>query len=102
MAQLDEGCVGVNFLDKVQSHKGGLIRLKTELFWYYGRGWDNNPGRICLLLDADAAAMDTGTAGIDVAEAATATGGARVDAALLLIDGSPQWVWVAEQDVELL
>ena len=92
----------MNFLDKVQSHKGGLIRLKTELFWYYGRGWDNNPGRICLLLDADAAAMDTGTAGGGCGLGDIDPGGARVDAALLLIDGSPQWVWVAEQDVELL
>ena len=42
----------MNFLDNLQAHKGCLIHLKTQLYWYKGRGWDNNPGRICLLLDA--------------------------------------------------
>jgi hypothetical protein len=56
--------------------------------------WDNNPGRICLTLDAAAAPP-----AIPVACTAVATAAA---AAHLLIDGKPQWVWVAEQDVELL
>ena len=46
----------MTFLEMLQSHKGSLIRLKTELFWYGGRGWDKSPGRICLLLDAANAA----------------------------------------------
>jgi len=88
--------------ETLQSHRGGLLRLKTQLYWYDGRGWDNNPGRICLILDAAAdAAPSEPAAASDVVEAAEAPA-AGVAAALLLIDGSPQWVWVAEQDVELL
>ena len=75
------------FLDRLLSHKGGLIRLKTELYWYGGRGYDRSPDRICLLLDA----------------ARTAAAAARTAAAaLLLIESSPHWVWVAAEDVELL
>ena len=93
MAQLDEGCAGVNFLDKVQSHKGGLIRLKCQLYWYGDRGYDNSPGRICLLLDA---AESTTAAAADTA-ASFAEAAAR-----LLIDGKPHWIWVAEQDIDIL
>jgi len=36
------------------------------------------------------------------ADAGTRTATARSAAARLLIDGSPQWIWIAEADVELL
>jgi uncharacterized protein YcfL len=87
----------MTFLETLQAHKGGLLRLKTRLYWYDGRGYDNNPGRICLILDAAAttvaAAATTGTAA--AVRSTTA-------AAYLLLDGSPQWVWLAEEDIELL
>jgi hypothetical protein len=86
----------MTFLEQLQSHRGGLIRLKTELFWYGGRGFDDVPGRVCLLLDA---VGDIGSI------AAALTGAAETldsTAALLLIDGCPQWVWVSRQDVEFL
>ena len=83
----------MTFLEKLQSRKGGLIRLKTQLCWYDGQGWDNNPGRICILLDATAVLH---------ASIAAYTSGATTEVALLLIDGSPQWVWVDEQDIDLL
>jgi len=75
------------FLDDLQSHCGGLVRLPTPLFWYGGRGWDDTPGRLCLLLDAAAAAAAAPTVAA---------------AALLLIDGHPRWVRVTEGDVEFL
>ena len=84
----------MTFLEQLQAHKGGLIRLKTELCWFMGRGWDNNVGRVCLILDA--------AANILPADAGTRTATARSAAARLLIDGSPQWIWIAEADVELL
>jgi len=90
----------MTFLDKLQSHKGGLIRLKTQLFWYGGRGWDNAPGRICLILDATAAGREAAmTACAECNDLDTTI---RPDAAHLLIDGQPAWIWVAEQDIELL
>jgi len=86
----------MTLLEKLESHRGGLVRLPTELFWYGGRGWDGTPGRLCLLLDA--AAFDAPA----VATAAAAAAKAADADALLLIDGQPQWVRVVEKDVELL
>ena len=97
----------MTFLERLRSHKGGLIRLKTQLFWYGGRGWDNTPGRICLLLDADAA-TDVVRPSPTAATTAATTAAApppplrRPSAAHLLIDGQPAWIWVVEKDVELL
>ena len=90
----------MTLLEQLQSHRGGLIRLKTQLFWYDGPGHDNNPGRICLLLDAA-----RGRGGADprvVLVACTAVDADDDAAVLLLIEGQPQWVWVAEQDVEVI
>jgi len=100
----------MTLLDKLQAHKG-LLQLKTQLYWYGRGGWDNNPGRICLLLDATCPAAaarvrPTATAAarrVTAADpaAASATAGTPT-AAFLLIDGQPHWVWIAEEDVELL
>ena len=94
----------MTFLETLQAHRGGLICLKAELYWYGGRGYDGNPGRICLLLDTAATSSTTITAGARIAARIT---GADVrtgfDAeAYLLIDGSPQWVWVADKAIEIL
>ena len=92
----------MTLLEGLQSHRGGLLRIKSELYWYGGRGFDGSPGRVCLILDADEALA------VAVATAATATAAAawtrarRRDAAFLLIDGFPHWVWVAQEDVELI
>ena len=93
----------MTFLEKLQSHKGGLIRLKAELYWYGGRGYDGSPGRVCLLLDTAATSSTTITA----RNAAARITGADVRTGLgveayLLIDGSPQWVWVADKAIEIL
>ena len=88
----------MTFLEVLQTHKGGLIRLKEELYWRGGgRGWDGTPDRICLVLDAARAAYSH--------SAATARGALASDtttAILLLIEGAPHWVWVARADVEIL
>ena len=46
----------MNLLETLQAHKGSLIRLKTQLYWHNGRGYDGTPGRICLILDASTSA----------------------------------------------
>lgn len=94
----------MTFLEMLQFRKGGLIHLKTQLYWYGGRGWDNNPGRICLILDADAFRRSAASAAARSAcsREAFAAAASSAPAALLLVDGSPQWIWVAESDVELL
>ena len=93
----------MTLLDKLQAHKGGLLQLKPPLYWYGSRSYDNNPGRICLILDAAraSAAFDV-TAAASAARRAAAAARRVAAAAFLLIDGQPHWVWVVEADVELL
>lgn len=94
----------MNFLQELGSHRGGLVRIKTQLYWYGGRGWDGVHDRVCLLLNTAAPfAAATG------ADAATIQAHRRFQAphattaaALLLVDGAPHWIWVAPADVELL
>ena len=97
MAQLDEGRVGVNLLDNLRTHKGGLLQLKSQLYWYNGRGWDKNSDRICVILDAASTTATTSARSYSSVKR-SATGAA----VLLLIDGSLKWIWVAEQDMELI
>jgi len=103
----------MTFLQQLQTHKGGLLRLKTQLYWYSGRGYDKNPGRVCLVLDIAAARGPAGTRTAATAVAAATRRGATAKsaaistaagsaAAHLLIDGVPRWIWLADEDVELL
>jgi len=93
----------MTFLEELDAHKGGLIRLKGELYWYGGRGWDGVHDRICLLMDS--ARTPTGAVEVHGLDGAAHTDAAHTDAAptaCLLIDGCPHWVWIAPADVELL
>ena len=87
----------MDFLQTLKAHRGGLLRLKNQLYWYGARGWDGSPDRICLVLDADTAPVP-----VRVGFAAAETARFRLAAALLLIDGCPHWVWVGPEDVELI
>jgi hypothetical protein len=96
----------MTLIEALQAHKGGLLLLKTELFWYDGRGWDGITGRVCLLLNAPAArtphvaaAVVRTVASTPAATARRSGSGATIE---LLVDGCPCWVWVAPADVELL
>lgn len=98
----------MTLLDKLQAHKGGLIQLKPQLYWYGSRSYDNNPGRICLILDAAAARVRPTATGINSVSATSpairrfASSTICSAAAFLLINGRAHWVWVVEADVELL
>ena len=90
----------MTFLEALRAHTGGLIRLKTDLFWYGCRGLDGSPGRICLILDASPRGDHSPEA---ITTSATLSAFAHSAlASLLLIDSTPQWIWVAQEDVELL
>lgn len=89
------------FLEQLQSHRGGLIRLK-ELYWYTGRGWDESPGRICLILDVGGAPPGFRVPVRVAAATSTIPDLRELGDALLLIDGCPHWVRVVHEDVELL
>jgi hypothetical protein len=98
------------FLETLHANLGCLLRLKSELYWYGGRGWDGNSDRICLILNVSGATVAAGR----IAEAVAV---ARFDpldivswspspnqtaVVLLIIDGSPKWVCVNEKTCELL
>jgi hypothetical protein len=86
----------MTFLEALRSHKGGLVRIKSQLYWY-GRGWDGVHDRVCLLLNAAASPPSR-----VLAAARQYTNWGDGPAALLLVDGAPHWVWVAPANVELL
>ncbi len=98
----------MTFLEALRSHRGGLVRIKTQLYWYSRRGWDGVHDRVCLLLNAD----NTATAAIGAAASTKHAPPSAIPpsirsrstaaAVLLLVDGAPHWVWVAQADVELL
>jgi hypothetical protein len=93
----------MTFLETLKSNRGGLIKLKSQLWWYDGRGWDNRPGRVCLIIDAtvpDGCVSDASVPG--ALSEFIRCGGAVVVAALLLIDGSPKWIWIKKEDIEIL
>jgi hypothetical protein len=96
----------MTFLQQIQAHKGGLICLKTQLYWYGGRGYDNTPGRICLVLDIaatrSAARTDAATTPVSALKRIFYAAETRTASAHLLIDGVPQWIWLADENVELL
>ena len=87
----------MTLLKQLQAHKGSLIQLKTQLYWHDGRGYDGTPDRICLILDASTSTFSRAAARTP----RTVSSAARA-AAFLLIDGQPQWIWVAEADIALL
>jgi len=89
--------VVMDFLQELGSHRGGLLLLKTQLWWRGGRGWDGIRGRVCLLMDARVRALGAAAHGC----VAVVTGSPQASA-LLLVDGALVWVWVAQADVELL
>ena len=98
----------MTFLEELQAHKGGLVRIKSELYWYGGRGPDGSPGRVCLLLDT-ALAVYARLSGHPLRLAATT---AHADpnpfdnvssvSAYLLIEDKPQWVCVCSRDCEII
>ena len=89
----------MTFLEELQSHRGGILRIKSELYWCGGRGWDGTPDRICLVLDA--ADEVGGTSAVHVCTAHQ-RGHRYPHGALLLIDGAPHWIWIGSEDVEIL
>ena len=90
----------MTLLEQLQAHAGGLVKIKTQLYWYGGRGPDGNSGQVCLVLGA--APLDRAlTRGID-ARARLASCAISRTTAFLLVDGTPRWVWISEDTVELL
>lgn len=96
------------FLRRLRSHIGGLIRLKTGLFWYDGSGRPAaRAARVCLLLEAGSPTLGgprtvaTTTSATRTSTTARSRFNTEGIPALLLVDGSLHWIWLVEDDVEL-
>ena len=92
----------MTLLKTLQAHKGGLLHIKSQLFWYGDIGYDNFVGRVCLLLDA----IPSSNAHVDaaglIALGVVDTTPVNSAVAHLLVDGSPRYVWVVEREVEVI
>lgn len=86
----------MTFLDKLKAHIGGLVRLKTEFYWH---GPEEDPRRVCLLMDAQKQISPTFFAAL-----ARRFGPAATDPVSILImaDGIPKWVWAWPEVLELI
>jgi len=84
--------------DRFKAHAGGLIRLNTELYWWGGRGWDDETDRICVLLDV----LHMDQTSYDFDFDASTPGGDNNYYAHLLIDGIPRWVCLKLDNIELI
>ena len=78
-------------IERFKAHKGGLIQLKTALYWYGGYR-QTSPGEVCLLLDAGGMERTV----------ATQAPAAYPTSILILIEEKPQWILVVEADIEMI
>lgn len=102
----------MTFLEELQAHKGGLVRIKSELYWYGGRGPDGSPGRVCLLLDTapDITTQPLRLGGHPLRLAAITLlhgdpnpfDNVSSVSAYLLIEDKLQWVCVCSRDCEII
>jgi hypothetical protein len=103
----------MTFFEKLKAHVGGLVHLKTDLYWYDSFLWDGNEGRVCLLLDVGKIIDTTinGNIGFNPKRLGLDTAGVATVSILdtrfvfivfLLIDGSPQQVWITEDAMEII
>jgi hypothetical protein len=97
------------FFDQLKAHIGGLVRLKTDLYWYDSSSWDRVKDRMCLLLDVGEVMVHPFPRGHPALRNLDATGHVPHpdelipgEAVLLLIDGSCKRIWISKRDVELI
>jgi hypothetical protein len=100
----------MTFAKQLKAHVGGLICLKTDLYWYDSRSWDGVKGSVYLLLDTTTLVY-TGVhvaAGLSAADIfaglrwGCAPAAAGLVCALLLIDSEPKWILTSKEDLELI
>ena len=91
----------MTFINKLKAHIGGLIHIKTPLYWYSAGKWDGAHESVHLLLDV--LDPDEDVMGDISPEATNRTHSLHEPAVVLLfIDGAPKWVLINNGAVELL
>lgn len=89
----------MTLFEQFHSHIGGLIRLKTQLFWYNSSSWDRVEERVCLLMDV---ASDYDRVLLPDATVALGSKPRSAIDVLLFMDGSPKWAFLTKEDVEFI
>jgi hypothetical protein len=97
----------MTFREQLRAHLGGIVRLKTQLYWYNSDYWDGIEGRVCLILDVDPAfdALEGRRwHAVDEVSVTAHTAGSSPKQAivLLFIDGALQKIWLSEDVVEFI
>lgn len=90
----------MTFKEQLRAHVGGLVCLKSQLYWYSSDTWDGINERVCLLLDLSAARTEPLLAALTTVSPLPDPVPAAC--ALLLIDGTPKWVWISEKTTEFI
>ena len=85
----------MTLLERLKLHRGEIIQVKTAVSWYCGK--QSMPGEICLLIDVDASQKAT-----TVAAASFAANSHQSVMVLLLLKEEQQWIFVDEEDVDLI
>ena len=89
----------MTFFGNLKAHEGGLIRIKTELYWRGPGIWDGVPERLCVLLGVGTSISYSACPG----SASDATDRRGNDCYLhLLIDGRPAWIGLNKQSFEVI
>ena len=101
----------MTFSERLRVHRGGLVRLRANLWWFDAgmEKWGSNrmTEAVCIILDAVEAGEGCGIH-VEACGGGTAKGGdtdciAEVYAEVLLfIDGAPRWIRLDENDLEFL
>jgi hypothetical protein len=104
----------MTFAEQLKNHVGGLIRIKTDLYWYNTGVWDGIEGRVCLLLGTDTDGITSGMVAAGLVGAiqtvhrlaglrrGVAPAAAGLVCALLLIDSESKWILTSKEDLELI
>lgn len=83
---------------ELQTHIGCLIRIKNKIYWYGGRGWDEDAEKLCILLNSKSLSSPEG--GRCAATCAIAT--SPQYALQLLIESEIEWVWACDNSFEIV
>ena len=95
----------MKILKKLRAHVNGLVKIKTELYWYAEQRWDNSQERVCILLDSALRENhDPSVQGHLHAASRRWRPGPRQDSIELkvLVDGQPCWILLDEENIEII
>ena len=84
-------------VEELRNYIGNLVRIKNKIYWYGGRGWDEDAEKLCVLLNSKS---------LSSTEGGRSEGTCAIDspqyALQLLIDTEIQWIWACNDSFEII